>query len=319
MTVRPLSRSALILLPLVLAACAAADSAPIAEPLAAPLRTPGAIVEVSTGREDASSDALAARLAETDVVILGEKHDNPAHHAAQAELTRLIAMRAMPAALVFEMIRPEAEPEMVELRGSGAPGSAFGPLIGWDEWGWPDWEMYAPILDAATDTPVLGAAVPRKSVRDAMGRGAAAVFAEDLGRDAEALGVNQPLPVEIQKAMEAEQVAAHCDALPIEMAAPMVEAQRLRDAAFADAVLRGREMGDGPVILITGSGHGRVDRAVPLYLRAAAPDLSVISVAFVEITAGMGSAEAAPFDFIWYTDKYPRGDPCEAFRASHSG
>jgi uncharacterized iron-regulated protein len=72
-------------------------------------------------------------------------------------------------------------------------------------------------------------------------------------------------------------------------------------------------MGAGPVILITGSGHARVDRAVPFYLREASPDLNVISVAFVEVGNGEYTADA-PFDYLWFTEPFDRGDPCAAFR-----
>ena len=47
-------------------------------------------------------EALAA-LPPTDVVVLGEVHDNPAHHAHQAQAVASIR----PAAIVFEMLTPE--------------------------------------------------------------------------------------------------------------------------------------------------------------------------------------------------------------------
>jgi uncharacterized iron-regulated protein len=312
MTLGASLRASSALLLLAMAACAP-NGAGAPSGAASPAPSPGMILDLATGAELATPADLATRLAAADVVILGERHDNPAHHEGQAELVWRIASHVTPAALVFEMIPPSEEPEMAELRGRGASGDTFGPLIGWDELGWPDWQMYAPILDAAPETPVLGAAVPRDLVRAAMQRGAAAVFAVDLGGDAAALGVNQQLPDGVQSEMEAEQIAAHCDALPAEMAGPMVEAQRLRDAAFAAAVLRGRGLGAGPVILITGSGHARVDRGVPAYISAAAPDLDVISVAFAEV----GNDEftsGAPYDYVWFTEPFDRGDPCAAFR-----
>ena len=45
----------------------------------------------------------AAPAAAQDVVILGEIHDNPAHHEVQAERVADI----QPRALVFEMLTPE--------------------------------------------------------------------------------------------------------------------------------------------------------------------------------------------------------------------
>jgi uncharacterized iron-regulated protein len=97
----------------------------------------------------------------------------------------------------------------------------------------------------------------------------------------------------------------------------MVEAQRLRDAAFAAAVLRARAMGgDGRVTMIAGSGHARRDRGVPASLAQAAPDLSVASLAMVELReAEDWSAYAAGYDvdYLWLTAAAEREDPCEAF------
>jgi hypothetical protein len=186
MTLRALLSASGALCMFALAACAPDNAAerPLGSPTAP---SPGVILDVSTGADLAGPADLAMRLAAADVVILGERHDNPAHHAGQTDLTMRIASHIDPAALVFEMIPPDAEPEMAELRGRGASGDTFGPLIGWDELGWPDWQYYAPIVDAAPTAPVLGAAVPKAAVRAAMERGAAVVFAEDLGGDAAAL------------------------------------------------------------------------------------------------------------------------------------
>lgn len=325
MTLRaPLSRAGGVLL-LFLAACVGrGEGAPGPASATAPAGPPhpGEILDLRTGETLPDAGVLAARLARADVAILGERHDNPAHHRAQAEITGRIASHVAPAALVFEMIPPSENPEMAELRGRGAPGDAYGPLIGWDALGWPDWSYYAPILDAALDSPVLGAAVPREAVRAAMRDGAAAVFADALRGDPAALGLDQPLAPEVQAVMEAEQIEAHCGALPAEMAGPMVEAQRLRDAAFADAVLKALSPDAGPVVLITGAGHGRKDRAVPAYLAAAAPNLDVVSVAFAEIDPARPDefrADAAVYDYLWFTEAHDRGDPCAAFRAAPAG
>ena len=78
-----------------------------------------------------------------EVVILGEIHDNPAHHANQAA-----AVAAMqPTAIVFEMLTPEQAAWVTpENRGDAA---ALGEALGWDGSGWPDFSMYHPIFTAA--------------------------------------------------------------------------------------------------------------------------------------------------------------------------
>ncbi|MEM8755413.1 MAG: ChaN family lipoprotein, partial [Pseudomonadota bacterium] len=120
-------------------------------------------------------------------------------------------------------------------------------------------------------------------------------------------------PKDVIEDMLEEQRIAHCDALPTAMLPGMAEAQQLRDAAFADAVLRLVEAGHRPVVLITGNGHARTDRGSPFYLKRAAPDLNVVSVGLIEVD---GSPARAPFDAAIHTEPFDRGDPCEAFRKS---
>ncbi len=90
----------------------------------------------------------------------------------------------------------------------------------------------------------------------------------------------------------------------------MVEAQRLRDAGLARAVVAAMLETGGPVALITGNGHARTDWGVPRMLGRALPDATVISV---------GQFEAAPsgpvpHDLWLVTEPAERPDPCLAFR-----
>ncbi len=235
-----------------------------------------------------------------DVVILGEVHDNPAHHAHQAQAVAALA----PAAIVFEMLTPEQAAAVTDANRRDA--AALEAALGWQASGWPDFAMYHPIFTAAPRARVYGAALPGEDVRRAVREGAAAVF----GADAARFGLTAPLPPAEQAAREAEQMAAHCDAMPAALMPGMVEAQRLRDAALARATLRAMAETGGPVAVITGSGHARRDWGVPAVLARAAPHLSVIAVGQVEA----GAEAEQPFDHWIVTDPAPRPDPCAAFR-----
>lgn len=240
-----------------------------------------------------------------EVVILGEIHDNPAHHANQAA-----AVAAMqPTAIVFEMLTPEQAAWVTpENRGDAA---ALGEALGWDGSGWPDFAMYHPIFTAAPGAAILGGALPREEVRRAMTEGAAAILPDAAAR----FGLDQPLPEAEQAEREADQMRAHCDALPAGMLPGMVEAQRLRDAAMARAVLAALEGHGAPVALIAGSGHARTDWGVPAMLARAAPDLRVLSIGQTETGGGTAEPEGgAPYDLTVTTAPAERGDPCEAFR-----
>lgn len=241
-----------------------------------------------------------ASLPGADVVILGEVHDNPAHHTNQALAVAAIA----PAALVFEMLT-EAQAGRVTpaLRGDA---QALAEALEWAGSGWPDFAMYHPIFMAAPQAGVFGAAVPRAEARRVFEEPLADVFGPDAAR----YGLDADLPEAEQSAREAGQMAAHCDALPEALLPGMVAAQRLRDAELARTTLAAYAATGGPVVVITGTGHARRDHGVPAALARAAPGLSVLSIGQFEEPAG----HDAPFDFWLVTDPAPRPDPCAAFR-----
>lgn len=246
------------------------------------------------------SEDLWTRLASAQVVILGEVHDNPAHHAAQAD----IVARLAPAALVFEMIGPDQAARVSpELRGDAA---ALGAALDWEASGWPDFAMYHPIFTAAPGARVFGAGVTRATARAVMDRPPAQAFGEEAAR----FGLDRPLPEEMQAAREAMQMAAHCDALPAEMLPMMVDVQRLRDARLAQVALEALAATGGPVAVITGNGHARADWGMPVYLGAAAPDVAVFTLGQSED----GVAPDGTFDAILDAPAVDRPDPCLAFR-----
>ncbi len=150
-------------------------------------------------------------------------------------------------------------------------------------------------------------ALEREDVREAVSAGAAEVF----GSGASLFGLTDALDDDQQTEREAMQMAAHCDALPVDMLAGMVEAQRLRDAALARAVIAAMAETGGPVAVITGNGHAREDWGVPHALERAAPELRVVTVAQLEYLPENDST--LPYDFWIKTDPAPREDPCAAF------
>lgn len=244
-------------------------------------------------------DAALADLPPADIVILGEVHDNPWHHENQAAA---VAAR-QPAALVFEMLTPEqadrVSPDLM------SDAEALRATLDWDESGWPDFAMYAPIFAAAPDAHVYGAAVPRDALRGVvMGDG-------ELPADAARWGLDAALPEEQQAAREAMQAEAHCDALPETMLPGMVLAQRVRDAALARAALRALDDTGGPVLVITGNGHARTDWGMPAKLARAAPDVAVLSVGQLEAAPD----DSPPYDLWVVTPEAERPDPCDAFRS----
>lgn len=234
-----------------------------------------------------------------EVVLFGEVHDNPAHHAQQA--AGVAQLR--PAALVFEMLTPD------QARAAEGPArddaAALAEALGWEGSGWPEFAMYHPIFAAAPEAQLFGAGVPRDQTRAAMEAGVPRSF----GAEAELYGLTEPLEAgELAKRLEL-QMEAHCGALPRDMLPAMVDLQRLRDAVLAQTTLAALDATGGPVVVITGNGHARRDWGVPRALARVAPGVSVFVV-------GQGEDGQVPdggFDLVLDAPGVVRDDPCAVF------
>jgi len=234
-----------------------------------------------------------------DVVIMGEVHDNPAHHVNQAEWVARLA----PTSLVFEMLTPDLA-QIAERLDPGDGG--LGQALQWQQRGWPDFTMYAPIFRAAPEALIFGGDVARADIALAFSDGAARA----LGDSAPLFGLDVPLPRPEQEIRESMMAVSHCGALPPEALPGMVEAQRLRDAALAQAVVGALLIAGPPVAVITGNGHGRTDWGLPVALRAAVPDVAILSIGQLESVP----MDAQPYDVVTISTAPTRGDPCAAFR-----
>lgn len=224
-----------------------------------------------------------------DIVILGEVHDNPDAHLGQAAALQELR----PTAVVFEML--------TTAQAARADADRAQIAAAWEDSGWLDYAIYAPIFDALGDARIIGAAAPRDTISSVYSDGAAALFGPDAAR----FGLDQPLPPGQQTARETLQFTAHCKTMPAEMMPAMVAVQRYRDAAFARTALETLEKYGAPVALITGNGHARTDWGVPALIARAAPDVTTHAIAFLE------AATDIPYDEIRLVPPVERDDPCK--------
>ncbi len=274
---------------------------------AAPLEAERGAIFAADGARLGEAE-LVQRLEAADVVVLGERHDSPVHHARQARLVRALS----PAGLAFEMVPADSEEGVQVFLAQGGDRGDIGPAIGWDRLGWPDWELYAPIFEAAPDAYVAGGAPARSELRLAVASGAAAAWGSDAG----SVGLDRDLDEATLRALEDHMLAAHCGEIPRAVARRMVEAQRFKDARLARAALRAHERGGGQAVLFTGNEHARTDRGAPAYVARLAPGVEVASVGMIELPSGTDAQEAArrlAYDYVWLSEPTERGDPCEGF------
>lgn len=240
---------------------------------------------------------------DAQIIVLGEIHDNVSHHAEQARLVASVR----PGAVVWEMLTAR---QVDAAKGTDVGNQAsLERAFGWNASGWPDFSMYYPIFAALNGAAMVGGSAPETQLRAAIKEGALAVWGP-VGSSFDPNTALGPLAPGDLTARKAEQAEAHCNALPPDMLGGMVEAQRLRDAFMADAALRALDAGQGPVVIITGSGHARKDVGIPAMIRAARPEVRVWSLGQVAV----GVTVDAPYDAVNEAGAAATGDPCEAFR-----
>ncbi|MGP6087527.1 ChaN family lipoprotein [Antarctobacter jejuensis] len=229
-----------------------------------------------------------------DIVILGEVHDNPDAHLGQAAALADL----QPTAVVFEMLTHE------EAQKADADRSRIEEA--WTASGWRDFPIYAPIFDALGAARIIGAAAPRDTIWSVYSDGPAGLF----GPDAPLYGLDVALSADQQDLRETLQFEAHCQAMPIEMMAGMVDVQRYRDAVFARAALEALETFGPLIAIVAGNGHARTDWGIPAQIARVAPKVTTHAIAFVKAPTD------TPFDEIRIVPETERDDPCASLTSN---
>jgi uncharacterized iron-regulated protein len=269
---------------------------------------------------NALTETMRATLSAGGVVILGEIHDNPHHHALRATLLHALTIAPLRTARVFEHLRADqaAAISAVNRAVPPQPAAAVIAAIDWASGGWPDAKLFEPLFDPTFAPWPLVAGDPAKGVVRDVARGGIAAVPATL-RERHALAT--PLPDTLQSALLDDLDAGHCGLVPRAHFTTMALAQRVRDAHLAEQTAQAAGE-HGSAILFTGNGHVRSDRGVPLYLRPLLGRRPILTVALVETRPGLDPAAervAAAVDVLIATPRVEREDPCIALRAQFTG
>jgi uncharacterized iron-regulated protein len=262
---------------------------------------------------------LIAELTAARYRLLGEVHDNAAHHEIRARLIVAIAEAGWRPTVVFEQFDLDRDEALRAAQAAGADAERLAEAGQLDRKAWL-WPLHKPILEAALAMrlPVRAGNPSRAELRDLT---AAVDKDTDSGRYTRFHAARW---TETQAAeLRSDIIESHCRKLPEAMVPRLVLAQRLRDAAMAQSLID--DATSGGAILIAGNGHVRADLAVPVYLHAPGlPDAAArsISIGFIEVSADDERADHFPsqvvaahpgFDYLWFTPPVAREDPCVGF------
>ena len=262
------------------------------------------IIDLANGQR-ISESTLIERLRERDLVLLGELHDNRAHHTARAQLIARIASDST--TVVSEHLPMDAR---VAPRIVNDATDVRGPLeaAGFDAKGWA-WPLHEPLFGGilGSGLAVVGGNLPKGMSRQLATRGDDAL-PEPLVQSYR----RSTLSPATLRLLDQDLVDGHCGQLPERYLPMMRLVQRATDVAMADALLQ-----HSPAILVAGNGHVRKDVGVPQVLHAVAPQLAVASVAFLEHGSErpeLLQSLSGRYDFVWLTEGAQRKDPCENFQ-----
>ncbi len=256
----------------------------------------GQIIELRTGAQLTPAQLLE-RLAAAPKVLVGERHDNPDHHALQLWLLRALAAQRPQGSLLLEMLTPDQQVKVDQVRAAIATGQAPQDMLDALAWqpGWA-WSLYGPLVQHALRQPypLLAANLERREIMQ--------IYTQVPQLQGQA---STAQPVRVALLQQIRQ--SHCNLLPESQLPAMLAVQQQRDRRMAEALIAAPE----PSLLFAGAFHARRELGVPLHLQ----DLGAAKGVQVLILAEVGSQiTAASADFVWYTPAQPEQDHCAKLR-----
>lgn len=260
------------------------------------LAPPGASAAMARALPQAE---LLERLADRQVILLGEVHDRADDHRWQLDMLTALHRQRPDMAIGFEMFPRRLQPVLDQWVAGRMNEAEFLKLAEWDKvWAF-DAQLYLPLFRFARQykLPMLALNVERELVKQVSDSGWAAV--PESRRE----GVGQPAPPlpEYRRELRAtfDQHPAFKSGLQDTEAqfARFVEAQSLWDRAMAEGIARFRRDHPGTrVVGILGAGHIRYGYGVPHQLRFLGQDGHASLVTqpsdrdCADITAGLADA-----------------------------
>ncbi|MEO5963656.1 MAG: ChaN family lipoprotein, partial [Thermomonas sp.] len=220
-------------------------------------------------------DGLADVVGSTDVLLLGETHDNAEGHRLRAVELRDRVEAGWRPAIAMEQFDREYQPLLDAALRECPDAECVVQRVAPGNSGW-TWTFYTPLIALAMkyDLPLLAANLSRTDAGNVIEGGLATVL--DTGAVSR-YGLDKPLPSALLATQVEEVRTGHCGMLPEDMLAPMALAQVARDVVMAETM---RPFAANGVVLIAGNGHVRRDIAVPYWLHRLG--LTTWSVGFVE-------------------------------------
>jgi len=261
-------------------------------------------------------EVLLENIRQSDFIFLGETHDNNLHHEYQAWVIDNLYTSGFSVLVAMEMIN-STQGEIIKNKTYESSVRLIDDL-NLLKTTWKYESRYQILFDSILHAgyKFFPANLDRKSIVEIAMKGK-----ENIPPGILSYMEKNPLSDKQKTDLKEEIKNSHCGMENPHMIKAMMLTQSVKDAVMADSLLR--NMNVDKRILISGSGHARSDRGVPMYIRGEKGDARILSLAWQEVIDQLNEVKqyaeqwgdsSLPFDYIWFTPRVNRPDPCESFR-----
>ncbi|MCW5937156.1 MAG: ChaN family lipoprotein [Fimbriimonadaceae bacterium] len=250
----------------------------------------------------ASARTVAEAAKDAQFVFVGESHDSPAHHQAQADIIQALVDSGRSVTVGFEMFTRDNQSLLKPWNEMPGVEADFLSQIKWKEqWGMP-FRLYRPIFQVArwNDLPLLALNIPRDWVRQISRQGP-----QTLTEEQKKWIPNLDTSNKNHRAVFEALIGGH----PMEGDAMerMYAAQCAWDVAMANAAIDGLEADSRPdkvMVVVVGAGHMMYGEGINFRIsqRKAGKSLNVVCIDLDEpreVSKGLG-------DFVFASPPPPR-------------
>jgi uncharacterized iron-regulated protein len=309
-------------LPLALVALAAC--APRSAVVTAPISVPGVRAVTLPSGSNVGFDELVRRIADADVVFVGEQHDDPETHRVEFGLLDAIGRLGRPVVLSLEMFERDAQPVLNDyLAGRISEADFLAKARPWDRYV----TDYRPMVELAKARgwPVVASNIPRP-MASAVGRKALAALDTLTPVERTWAARDIQCPDDAYKTRFMETMRGHGnggaapaagDTLPTAVATRFYLAQCIKDETMAESIVEARQRAPGNAIVLHYDGafhsdyrQGTVDR-----VRRRTPNARLVVVTAAPVldpTAATLTDHTGRADFIIFTKRIPPRPPAPA-------
>lgn len=261
---------------------------------------------------------LLDSITDSKYILLGETHDNIKHHENQAWVIDELAKQSFSTSVSFEMI-DDTQAEFIAGRDIKTSNDLIN-LLNHYKTAWQYEDYYKVLFDSVLQAglKILPANLERQKLYNFIRQNKIG-----LPIETEQLMTEVSLTPKMEDNLRKEIIESHCGMIDQESAKPMMHGQRIRDATMALSLLNADA---DRRVLIAGRGHVRNDRGVPVYLSSQDKEEKIISIALLEVEQDNADIESYlihwdtmkfPFDYVWFTARAEREDPCLSFKKQH--